>query len=414
MFHEQGLAIIPYESIVHEQSLAIVPYRSMVNEQSLAIIPYRSIEEWRTSLITHQPQRESDSPTPSSEHSACKLIHRTKLISNRRVQVTRLISDDELSLVDNDLHDITRDSNGNMTCGAATNNDVWSNNETEANTDSDTSTSSCDHGIDGDVYEVEEITAVRAFRCGSSLLKQFRVSWVGFKDRSWVNEEDLNCKRLVDKFFKKRGSKDVEPLAGADVWSGDFNFDNWVSTSTILKHVQQWRNSNRHRTNVRVEPFNGMQEKDCIYILEHNCHFFVLMHYFETKLVYISDGTNLYSRRSAVRKEVNERLGRGLTISVLMNDIQRGEDFCGSSAAAISITFLQKYASCSWKNPLKVPPSLVSRLQATFHKHRSSKLGKSRGKIHKSGYYCQHCKRRFLKYHGLNNHERFCSRRLNE
>jgi len=324
----------------------------MPQEHTLAIIPYQPIEEWRIHLAGLQSSGHPQGTSQLTEVSTTyKLVQRTKTFSNRRVYVTTLVSDEEdtcsvSSKVSFEQNVLAQGSS------LAINGDTDSDTDVVVETIS-INTESSDYEIDEDIYEVDEILSVRAFNCNDNIIRQFKVSWVGYNEISWVDEGDLDCDRLVNEFFEKRGSREVEPLAGADATSDKFNFNNWTSISTVLKHVRQWENSSRHNAGLNVERFNGLQNKDCVYIMDHNCHLFVLMHYVDDKLIYISDGTNLYSRSRKIKREINKRIGKGVKVLTLINNVQRGQDFCGSTAAAIAITFLQKYAFNSWRNPLK-------------------------------------------------------------
>ena len=58
-------------------------------------------------------------------------------------------------------------------------------------------------------YEVEEIMDVRSGRKTryERVHRQFLVKWKGYTDLSWVNEADLSCGAILQKFERNRVSR---------------------------------------------------------------------------------------------------------------------------------------------------------------------------------------------------------------
>jgi len=131
------------------------------------------------------------------------------------------------------------------------------------------------------------------------------------------------------------------------------------------------------------------------------------MFYFEKKRIFLSDGENLFINNLKLQDQIPQLIGAGVEIIPLTNDVQKKQDYCGSSAAAIAVTFLQKYNTNNWTNPIHVPNSLVKRISRKFHKYHS--IGrKNRESIKDKLKYCRGCRKRFFSYRSLTAHEAKC------
>ena len=374
--------------------------------------------------------RSSENSSSVQSWSGPRLVLKRKTFSNREIKVTRLESESEDELEDGSEANDTCNTTINQLPSTTTEIEpakasdesseissldgfICSSPENDSISDS-TSTpelqidlSNSDTDAEDDVYEVERILKVRAFKLDNEIFKQYQVKWKNYIAPTWVNEMDLMCPEILEEFHTKRGSRAVEVCAGTTDLSKDFNIDNWVTPSQVLQTIASYRNSNKHKVNVRVEIFEGLKESDTLYVLYHNCHYYILLHYTTENLIYISDGTNVYSRDKRVRKEINQMVGKRIKIIVLLNTVQSNQDYCGSSAAAIAITFLQKYKSGIWNNPIQIPKSVVKRLTRIMHKGQSPFI-KSFTPINNLAIHCDTCGKRFFKHNKHRAHKLSC------
>jgi len=327
----------------------------------------------------------SSTQTEKDVNKFARKKHCCKRILNRVVKVTTLISDSESDSDYDETQSTVEPSSA------------------ENSYDTFSSISDCS---DDELFEVERISSVRAFKTNDVLIKQFLVKWKGYQHKSWVDETDLQCPDILKQFFETRGNTDVEPRAGAANKTDQNNLDNWITPTRLLETTNSYKNSNRHRANIEIKLFQNLENKDNIYIIMHECHYFVLMHYHERRIGYISDGMNLFTQNAITRQQIKRILGGKMKLIPLTNTIQRAQDHCGSTAAALAITFLQRYQTDRWINPVPVAPTLVSRLANLLHKHPSVNVYKQ--KINNYAIYCRTCGKRFYKNTRHAAHERFC------
>jgi len=327
--------------------------------------------------------------------------HRHKTISNRTVKVTTLVSESESE--NESETERSYDTDKSVT---------ESTDGIEHTTESDSGESSHDisdsvsNDSSSDLFDVEDISSIRAFRIDNALTRQFLIKWEGYQRESWVDESDLHCPDILEKFFEKRGSTEVEPMAGASTETNEYNLDNWVTPSRLLKATNSYRNSNRHRAEIEIKLFHNLENNDTIYIIQHECHYFVLMHYHKKGIGYISDGGNLFAQNIIIRRQIKCILKDKIKLISLHNTAQRTQDYCGSTAAALAITFLQRYRTNRWINPITIAPTLVNRLANLLHKHPSMTFCKQ--EINNHAIYCRSCGKRFYKSTRHAAHERFC------
>ena len=370
---------------------------------NLQVIVYQPINKWRTDIVCRHIQNDK---VITNHPSPCKIAMKRKIIANRQIKVSRLISDEESG---DDEPQSTSDTNTSYCFNSSPPSVVQlSSSSDEASSNSDTGEELC---LDEDVYEVDKILNVRSFKLGTTIYKQYQVKWTGYDDSSWVDESSLNCPGLLRTFYEQRGSLYVEPIAGADNEVG-FNMENWITPSRILQSINGYKNSNMHSSEIKVELFEQIRSYDVVYILYLDCHFYVIMHFHQTNRGYISDGTNMYIKDANIRSKIRSILLNKIKLKALQNNIQLRQDFCGSSAAALVITFLQKYKSMSWRNPLNVSRKLVKRLTKAMHKHDSILLKTSNVNVHAE--FCRYCTKRFFKPKSLILHERYCKNLRNQ
>jgi len=363
---------------------------------STALVPYISRDIWISRVIRSSNPQGVDASVrelrltlqPGSS------IPKQKKIQNRMVKAVQLNSDSEF---EDDAVQLNLDKN-------QTSQEDYSLNISSS---AETADSSEESILDEDHYEVECIMGVRAFKLGRTTLRQYKLKWKNYPSTTWVDEKDLRCSNLLDEFYQKRGSRHVETIAGASNEADSYNLDNWTPATKVMNEIRKWKNSNSHGSTVEVEAFTQLRTNDTIYLLEHNCHFFVMAHYVSTKTIYLSDGDNIYLHNTKVRKEIISIVGTETKIVPVENNIQKAQDFCGSSAAALAITFLQRYKSGRWVSPIPVSRWLIKRITKNFHKYPAISIA-SRKCISKRALYCKNCHKRFFRSNSLAAHEIWC------
>ena len=365
------------------------------SDESLAIVSYISPEYWWSKLellATVVPA--TNYSTDSTRRG--RVIRKTKIIGNRQIKTSVLISDSE----DETVNDENAEQD-DTSCSIASN---IANPET-ITIDSESSESD----RDDETFEVEKICSARAVKVNGLILKQFLIKWTNYSAKTWVDELDLFCLDKLAEFYVKRGSSVIQPIAGATNDSDELNLDNWVTPDDILNIIKGWRNAKAYKLSINVAFFDGLETQDSIYLIEHNCHFYVAMHYYDARKVYISDGGNIYKNNGSVRGEIQARLGPNIEICTLDNDIEKFQDYCGSTAATLILTFIYNYKYNKWTNPLVVPSAFAKRMSKGLHKYRSVRLERHRPKP--VFHFCRYCNKRFYKKLQLAPHERKCRAR---
>jgi len=386
------------ESTEQQQSIDTLCCESVLQKSSdgsLAIISYISPEYWWSKLeLVATVAPATNCKAGSTRHG--RIIRKTKIIGNRQVKASVLTSDSEDEAV-SDKDEIQDDTGCSIAPNKANSQTIIIDSESH---ESDS---------DDDTFEVEKICSVRAIEVNGLILKQFLIKWSNYSAKTWVDELDLFCPDKLAEFYAKRGSSIVQPMAGATNDPDEFNLDNWVTPNDILNIIRGWRNARAYKSSINVALFDGLKSQDSIYLIEHNCHFYVAMHYYDARKVYISDGGNLYKNNGSIRDEIQTKLGSNIEICALDNDIQKFQDYCGSTAATLILTFIYNHKYDKWTNPLMVQSTLAKRMSKGLHKYRSVRLEKHRPR--KVFHHCRYCNKRFYRKQQQSPHERKCRAR---
>ena len=258
-----------------------------ISSRSLALVPYISREDWFSRLWLPTTMIPTTNCRTNLSTSA-RIVRRPKIIANRRTNTYMLVSDSE---------DESAQSKNNVGSPVAPN---MVNNEPILPASSESSESD----LDDEVSEVYEVCSARAVRVRGLILKQFLIKWSGYSSKTWVDEVDLSCPEKLREFYARRGSSIVEPIAGATNSQDEFNLDNWVTSGDVLRIIKGWKNAKAYKSNLSFAVFDGLKSHNSIYLMEHNCHFYVIMHYFDSKKIYISDGGNIYQNNRSVRRQI--------------------------------------------------------------------------------------------------------------
>lgn len=224
--------------------------------------------------------------------------------------------------------------------------------------------------IPKDHYEVDEIINHK----GKNSL-QYKIRWKGYgaSEDSWLREEDLaDCYEVLKNYKSKEGlgSPSIpRPRVGASSSErANFNQDNWVSMKEILEAVTSF-SQKEYPKKIGIKEFQGLGEEDSIYLIQIGNHCLVGLFFHKSNDLYLADGGNLFIRFPRIQKLTLERLGVKPNIHQIQFNLQRGIDFCGSSAACIALEFRRLYGRGERiPNNLSIEKSTQERISKRLHK----------------------------------------------
>lgn len=175
----------------------------------------------------------------------------------------------------------------------------------------------------------------------------FKVKWLNYSEETWEPMENLQgCPEKLSNFWQLNGDP-VRDFAGAasESINRSFNFSNWMSTDQVLDCIKKHEKRMPYKKQISTEEFVSLAKEDKIYVLLHHAHFFVFIHLFKERRIYITDGNNTYLRFQMVQKVINPVIKgrRRITIIPIENNYQIRVDECGSSAIFAALQFRYWY-----------------------------------------------------------------------
>lgn len=260
----------------------------------------------------------------------------------------------------------------------------------------------CEREEDETDYLVEKIVGHRGSRPGS---RWFEIKWTDYDDssNSWLKEKDLeNCIAMLKAYLLRHKLKPTplkEKLGGCSN-PALFNRANWVSTDRVLELVKQYQNIRTYAADIDVREFKGLIDVDCIHVLLHGAHFYVLLHLPKNKTCYIADGSNIFHDDETTRHEIQALVGS--KINSIKVDLLLNADNCGSAAVMIALVFRQFYRSRSFPNEIHLTGlKMLETIKSRLHPEKSRGLeifniGKAKSLA------CKYCKKTYRFHQGSN------------
>lgn len=218
----------------------------------------------------------------------------------------------------------------------------------------------------------------------------YNVKWFGSERIGTVDGSEVSDSFNFIEFWKNWGDKPIDIIYGANTcendYSNEFNFNlsNWVSIKNVLNAIEPFRRCLSHSGIEIVEFFDRLDYNcDKIYLLSHTSHIYVILHLYIKKLIYISDGTNLFMTDDETRKEVEEKILSGYhddnnyRFITMKNDLQVRADYCGSTAGSVALEFARLYRTKLLPYTdgyISTNETIRSRLRKKLHPAKSERL----------------------------------------
>lgn len=241
---------------------------------------------------------------------------------------------------------------------------------------------------DSGIFEVEEIKDV--IRILGDLY--FKIKWLNYREETWEPIENLRgCPEKLSKFWQQNGDV-VEDFAGAGSASASvqidnsFNFSNWLSCKQVLECIKRHQMRMNHlKKEIEIVKFVTLGREDKIYVLLHHAHFFVFIHLFKEKIIYITDGNNTYLRFQLVREVIGPVIKgkRRIKIIPIENNYQTKIDECGSAAILAVLQLRSWYENQHGQPNLKNANKWLKTRLRQLHKQNSLRLKTGRNRIDK-------------------------------
>ena len=240
-------------------------------------------------------------------------------------------------------------------------------------------------------FFVESIEEVR-YPYGKRGEREFLVRWSGYTEGTWEREQNLDgCVGLLNSFLKTKNLRPtkVVPRAGASL--NCINEPrNWMTSADVLNAVKRFQNVSTYNTTLTLEEFtleSFKAERDCLLILTHYSHFYIILKLEKPTKIFIADGNNMYMQDEEVQQEIHEILKTNVKPGVILYSQQTKVDHCGSSAALIALEIKRIYRNFKlgnieqWPKQFRVAKDLRKRFIDRFHKFESQSFTAQRHDI---------------------------------
>lgn len=188
--------------------------------------------------------------------------------------------------------------------------------------------------------EIETIIADRIKPNSNGEIRQFRIKWKNYSNRSnsWVDECDMDgCLDTLQRYLRWSGKSlsKIVGFVGASRKNNKNNTKNWVEMNEIIGEFTKLKS--KHYANVNIEHSIWFEfgTQDHNYFFKYESHCFTMLYIHDKKMAYISDGENNfindYKSALAITKTLN------ITLIPLVYKHQIKVDYCASSAILIGM-----------------------------------------------------------------------------
>lgn len=207
---------------------------------------------------------------------------------------------------------------------------------------------------------------------------------------------------------------ETEPDLEAEVEAETDDFKNMAYASEVVLYVKQYRKSLGLESGARFDQYPGREQaeknKDAVYVLGLDKHFYVLYLLYSAGQYYIADGANACAETKVCRG-LGKIIGQKLTPVEYNN--QKGHDHCGSSAVLIGLYFIRLNIRGRLPGPriLQRSTTLQSIIEQRMHRgtfHSMNGRQSISVNVSRTALRCSKCNRKFKKLNGLVMHEKAC------
>lgn len=209
--------------------------------------------------------------------------------------------------------------------------------------------------------------------------RQFQVEYEdGIK--LWHYERDLTaCIAKVDaycmknKLTKSKYKPSSRMGATLEVRQNDRN---WLHMEDTLRLVKAFGKPG----DLETSEFTTLGKEDSIYIHQIGEHAYTILWLAKQRTCFIADGMNTFIEDEDVKRDLIPLLIGARVIRAVKFNGQKFADHCASSAAALAIEFARLYKSGpqAIQTSIRVPDSILGRLQKIAHKEESDRIQKWR------------------------------------
>lgn len=232
-----------------------------------------------------------------------------------------------------------------------------------------------------DVEDVTDYAVEAVLRHGyeGGRLK-FEVSWVGYKDTSWLWEDDLTyCYDLVKPYCDRRRIKtSLKPIGGASRLKSvsNLNLDNWVGLPDLVSKLSYWRSHPCYTSDLPLITLEAASQpainlKSGLYLILFRGHFYVIILDAQAQVSYACDGTNSVLEDPEDRRFHISSYWPVRIVPLRFNQITR-VDHCGASAICIALEMIRLYRGRRLDcGTVVVPASRLKFLTSLLHKEPS-------------------------------------------
>lgn len=245
-------------------------------------------------------------------------------------------------------------------------------------------------------YEVERILADKTTSAGRS----FKVLWKGYKQPSWVREEDMDgALDLLQAYLRSRGKplSTIEAKIGSLAGPDETDESNFVTITEVIETVSKLRTSGGYQTNLEIGRWPIFGNEDKLFIFDIDRHCYVLL-YIATDRGYIADGLNSYLEDPSIRARVDQEMkASSVNIRPIRFDQQIKSDHCGGSAALIALELMRAYRKHELDSikMLHAPISWRKLVRSILHPHKSESVIDSTLTQRRQKWACERCEKRF-------------------
>lgn len=253
-----------------------------------------------------------------------------------------------------------------------------------------------DDDLSDNEYIVKEVVDMRKKR-GSI---QYRIRWQesGSQD-SWLDERDCqSCIAKVNLFRVKK--KKLNPLpvpvgASSCQQGPNYNHENWITIEQAMLDIKIY-DRKTYSKSITIMPFEGqLGQNDCIFLFPLGQHCFTGLFLAKKRVLYLSDGGNVYIKSESAKKSLKRFIGRPVDIIPIPFNEQKAIDHCGTSASLLAIEYKRIYQRLEIPDEIKVQKWLQETLIAKEHKSDSKPQGNWMPINERQFNYCCKCGKEF-------------------